>query len=218
MMGNAAYLPESRKMETTEHIKISEAFVNGFKKAVTELEEFRVQAALGKTEARDAFKGAKKKFDVYAREAKQKLNAATGNAFKNSVRIIATLETLQVQLALGKAVTKEKYEEQRRKIVKALNELERMITKNKIADEYYTRLLMEAGKFRIKLDILKLRYELNKLEARMEFEAGKKEFSKTLVKVKDRLIKKGKENEAVWKHVTNELNEAYSHLRKAFLT
>ena len=49
-------------METTATTSITEKIISGLKKAAVELEEFRLQAALGKAEAHDAYEKAKKIF------------------------------------------------------------------------------------------------------------------------------------------------------------
>jgi hypothetical protein len=123
---------------------------------------------------------------------------------------------LQVQLALGKADTKDAFEAQRKKITKVIGRIESLIKKNKSIDEYQSRLLLEAGKFRIKLDILKLQYELNKLEARSEIKGRKKAFDSKISGIKKRLLKREEEAEAKWEHFRNEVTDAYGHLKNAF--
>ncbi|TAL59309.1 MAG: hypothetical protein EPN85_09615 [Bacteroidetes bacterium] len=203
-------------METIEKTPLSEKIVMGLKKAVVELEDFRLQAALGKAEARDVYEEAKKKFDKYVNEAKVRVEDAKDTARERSTQLKALLETLQVQLSLGKAESKEIFKVQQKKITKALNDLEAFIKKNKTANEYYTKLLMEAGKFRVKLDILKMRWELNRLETRIEFDDKKKELLRKLSDVKNRLTK-NEEADKKWEHFKDDISDAYSHLKKAFV-
>lgn len=204
-------------METLEQTSITEKFINRLKKATNELEEFRLQAALGKAEARDAYESAKKKFNKYVIDATQKLESSKEIAKEKSIQLKTALEILQVQLALGKADTRDAFEVQRKKITKALNELEELIKKNKTANEYYSKLLLEVGKFKIKLDILKMRYELNKLETRVEYEERKKDLSKKLSDIKKRLLKNEEKAEGKWEHFRDEVSDAYSHLKKALV-
>ncbi len=203
-------------METAYKTTLTERVIAGMKKATVELEEFRVQAALGKAEARDVYEDVKKKFNKFVHEYKQEAGDIEVIAKDKAVKLKTLLETLQVQLALGKAESKQAFEAQRKKIEKALNDLETFLKNNKIANEYYTRLLMEAGKFRIKLEILKLRYELNKLEARIEFKSKQKEYTKKIEDVKKNLIKREKEAEQKVQQFKDEISFAYTHLKKAF--
>jgi hypothetical protein len=204
-------------METLEQTSITEKIISGLKKSVVELEEFRLQAALGKAEAKDAYEAAKKKLNKYIHEAKIKLDSVKELTKEKSTQLKAELELLQVWLTLGKAETKEAFEEQRKNISKMLNDIEARIKKNKTTDLYYAELQMEIEKFRIKLDILKLQYELRKLGVREEFEEKKKDFSKTLSDIKKQLLKKEEKAESTWEHFRDEISDAYSHLRKAFV-
>ena len=110
-------------METTEKVSLTEKIINGLKKAAVDLEEFRLQAALGKAEAKDAYKKSKKKFNKYSQEAKQHLD----DVKEKSVHLKTALEELEVQYNLGKAETKDFLESQRSKFAKVLNEFETLI-------------------------------------------------------------------------------------------
>lgn len=204
-------------METLEKTPFTDKVITNLKKAAIELQELRLQAALGKAEARDAFEAAKKACNNYVHDAKAHLENAKGPAKEKLTLLRTALETLQVQLALGKAETKEVFESQAKKINKALSEIETFIKNNKITDAYYAELQMEIEKFRIKLDILKLQYELKKIGMKEEFEAKKKEFLKDLSGIKKNLLRKEESAENTWEHFRDEISEAYSHLRKAFV-
>lgn len=201
----------------TSESSLTDKVIAGLKKAVVEIEEFRVQAALGKAEARDVFEASKKKLNKYVQEAHIRLESAKSTTRKKTDELRAVLETLQVQLALGIADGKEEFEKQRKKIARTLKELETLLEESKITDEYYTVLRMEAKKFKIKLDIVKLRYELNKLNAKEEFEDRKKEFSKKVAAMKKALIEKEKSAEITWEHFSEDVADAYSHLKKTFV-
>lgn len=204
-------------METIEKTPIADKIINGLKKAAIELEEFRLQAALGKAEAHDAYEGAKKVFNKYVHEAKGRFENAKHVTEEKSTELKAMFETLQVQLALGKAETKEVFEAQMNKISKVLSKIETLIKKNKTADLYYAKLQMEIEKFKIKLDILKLQYELQKMDIKEEFETRKTEFSRTLSEIKSNLLKKEVKAENNWEHFRDEITDAYSHLKNVFV-
>jgi len=204
-------------METKPNTNIADKIIDGIKKTVVEMEELRVQVALGKAEAKDLFEDSKKKFNTYIHEAKLKFENAKDKATIEGQSIRMALESLQVQLALGKAETKEIFEEQSKKIFKSLNELENHIKKNETVNEYYTKFLMEIEKFKIKLEILKLRFELKKINAQEDFESKKSDFLHKLNEVKDKMKSKDEKSAGKWEHFTKEINEAYSHLKSAFI-
>ena len=194
-------------METTT--TLTEKIVNGLRKSATELEKFRLQAALGKAEAKTLYEDSKKKLNRSLHYAKHRLDQKT-RSWK------ADFEMLQLTLALGKAETADKFEEQRKKILKSLAKIEQAIHKNKTADEFYSKLHIEIEKFKVKLEILRLRYKLNRMEAQVDFEKNKKTFTEKLKDIKFRLLAKEKNAETRWEHFRDEISDAYSHLKKSF--
>lgn len=201
----------------TNTTRVIDSIIGGLKKAALELEEFQLQLALGKADTKDVYEKVKKDFNGYVHDARLYFESAKDLAKERAIQLKAIFETLQVQLALGKADTKEIFEEQMKKISATLNELEILIRKNETADEYYTKLQVEIEKFKIKLEILKLRYKLNKMDAANEFEIKKTEFLKKLSDIKARLDKKEEEVENKWEHFKEEITEAYTNLKKVFV-
>lgn len=54
---------------------ITDKIIAGLRKAADEMEELRVQIALGKLEARDLYEEKKKEFNRFLHEAKQKMTS-----------------------------------------------------------------------------------------------------------------------------------------------
>lgn len=54
---------------------ITDKIISGLRKAADEMEELRVQIALGKLEARDLYNEKKKQFNEFLHEAKQKMTS-----------------------------------------------------------------------------------------------------------------------------------------------
>ena len=204
-------------MATPAESSLSDQIIKGLKKAVVEIEEFRVQAALGKAEARDVYEASKKKLNRYVQEAHFRLESAKTVAKDKANDLRAVLETLQVQLALGMADSREVFETQRKKIARSLNQLEKVLENNHDGDAFLATLRMEVKKFRIKMDILKLRYELNKLNAKTEFEDRKKEFSKKISEMKKMLMENEKKVQKSWSHIGDDVADAYAHIKKTFV-
>jgi hypothetical protein len=190
----------------------SEKLADWLRKAAVEIEEFQVQFALGKAEAQDTFEDVKKDFREFIHEAKVVL--AKGQ--EKSKDIQTMIEDLQVQLNLGKAETREAFAEQKVKIAKALFDLEAYIVSTKTGSEILEKTKAEMEKFRIKLEILKLRYELGKKDAQVEFESRKKDFLEKVEEIKKRLSSEEKTTEDKWSHFKQEMGSAFDHLKKAF--
>ena len=203
-------------METTEKTQLSEKLINAIKKAIQELEEFRLQAALGKAEARDLYEEARKKFLHYVTLARTHMSEAKETAKERKEKLKTLFEELKVQLSLGKAETKEIFEEQRKNITRILNEIEELIKSSKTASEYYSKLQMEVDKFRIKLKIIKMRYELNRMEARLHSQEKGTGFTDRISEIKKKLELNEEEIEEKWEAFKEEISDAYSKFKKAF--
>lgn len=202
-------------METTMNDSITDKILNGIKAGITEVEELRLQAALGKMEARDLYEDSKKKFTAVLNDTKHQFEQWRSGANEEIQKIKPVLESLQVQLALGKAETKEIFQEQYTAIVKVLNDLETKIRSNKQINEFYLSLLLEIKKFRIKLDILKLRYELKSIQVKQEFEEKKAEFMEMVNSVKSRFSPVQKET--TWEHFQNEIVKMYESMKSVVM-
>lgn len=203
-------------MDATAHKSFTDLIINGLKKSVAELEEFNVQVSLGKMEARDAFETAKKKMNNFLHESEVFLQG--DNEIKDLVTEFRTaLDELRVQLALGKADTRDAFEEQRKKITAVFHKLETFFESRLAQTEAVATLQIEMAKFRIRLEILKLRFELNRMDAHEEFEAGKKAFAQRLEKIRESAGEIEKHGHAKWSHFKDEIAEAYGDLRKAFV-
>ncbi len=199
-------------MENKTITSFADVLIGNMKKAVVELEEFRVQANLGTSEAKEKYEEAKKLFNHYVHEAQTQLEKGK----EKSSELKSAFEQLLVQLALGKAETKEIFEEQEKRIIKSLAELEHIIRKNETANEVYLKLLPEVEKFKIKLEIMRLRYQLNKLDKQVDFEEKKKEFADKLNEIKSRFSGEEKKAEQRWDNFRNEVSDAFVHLKNSF--
>lgn len=203
-------------METTTHKSFRDIIINGLKKAITELEEFNVQVSLGKMEAHDAYEAAKKKMHHFLHETEQLLQSdeEVKDLF---TEFRATVEELRVQLALGKAETRDAFEAQRKKIATALSKLEAFVETKLAGNKTVAALRVEIVKFLIKLEILRLRIELNRMDVHEEFEAKKRQFAQKLEKIRESVSEMEKQGRETWTHFKDDISEAYTDLRKAFV-
>ncbi|MFA6261991.1 MAG: hypothetical protein WC760_11020 [Bacteroidia bacterium] len=131
-------------------------------------EEFSLQFNLGKMDAIEAFEKHKdlmRKSVLGWKESLDKLDDLGEDYLKT---IKGKLEELLLQLNLGKADTKELFEEQRKKIEQALNELK---GSGKTAyNENFDRIMQlfdqSTQTFKTGLEIIQLQYTLGKMEAK----------------------------------------------------
>jgi type I site-specific restriction endonuclease len=190
----------------------SEKLADWMRKAAVEIEEFQVQFALGKAEAEDKFEEVKHNFREFIHEAKGLMDKGQ----EKSKDIQAVFEELQLQLNLGKAETKEVFSQQKAKIAKALSDLEEYISSTETGSEILEKTKAEIEKFKIKMEILRLRYELGKKDAEDEFESRKKDFLDKVDEIKKRFSEKQNTSEDKWSQFKKEMGSAFDHVKKAF--
>lgn len=178
--------------------------------AQQELDELTVQLALGKAEAHDKFEEVKLEFRMKVAE------------FRNQVRemrdmikpeVLQKLDELELKLALGRAESKEVYQEQKQKIKLALANLEHEWNQgiHKVDTDFF---IHEAEKFRLKLDILRLRFELKAFQVKDSYRSTtinvKRELEKIATRVQQKLHMGTR-----YADFKDELSLAYEHLKKA---
>jgi hypothetical protein len=197
-------------MATTN--KIGDNLVAILKQSVTDLENFQLQLALGKAEAADEYEKAKKSFHSFLHEAKLKYLPGKQKATK----ALNAFEELQVQLALGKADSIDLFTAQKKKIMTAVSKLEKfMAVKAKtVSAEVEEELRHELEKFRIKLEVLRVQYELGRMDARDEFESRKHEFADAVAKLRLKFNAATASQKRQERH--DELKKAYRAMKKTF--
>lgn len=181
--------------------------------AQKEIDEFVVQMALGKAEAKDEFEEIKKQFRARVHEFKLLLNDLPRHAMSPNIK--QRIDELEVQLALGKAETKDQFEDQKNKLLKAINGIEAAVNKWIGELENSPTFGHEIEKFKLKLEILRLRFSLKKIEVKDEF---KEQMAKTK-KVIEKLSKKAHDKVAAqkikYRDFSNEITQSYDHLKSA---
>jgi hypothetical protein len=101
--------------------------ISFFKQAAVKLEELQVQSALGKAELEDKFEEIKKETRDQYHHLKAEVNSTLQKDSEQWNKLKAKFEHLEVQLALGKAETKDMLEEQKKNLSKAFQEVKDMI-------------------------------------------------------------------------------------------
>ena len=133
----------------------------------------------------------------------------------------AKLEHLQVQLALGKADTRDTFEEQRTKIIKALNEFE-SVAEQKLkgatfeSGRVWEDLVDRTSTLEAEFEALKGRLESEKAKQQGTLESKKQELLTNLVSFKDQLKTKRVAMEAKADVFENDLREGLDHIKAGF--
>jgi hypothetical protein len=191
--------------------KLIDKAVAGLRKAAAELEEFQLQLALGKAEATDKYE--------YIKAKLKKVISDSIIATKQKMRtsgLQAKLEELEVQLSLGKAETRDAFAEQRKRISILISEIENELEKVAKDSEFYIELKENLFKFSVMVELLRVHYELGKMEMRDELN----EQRRIILKRIDEMVAANSGRKLTfarsWEHFHKEMDEVYDHLKKAF--
>ena len=203
-------------METkvkTEDKKILERMAEKLLETQKELDELTIQLTLGKAKAMDKFEDVKLEFKEKVDVLKQFLEKESVKDFFSNFK--EKIDQLEKQLSLGKAESKELFEEQKERILKSLTELEEVL-KNKINQfkepHYFSH---EVEKFKLKMEILKLKFELKNFEIKDGFISGMADVKKIINNMVVQGKKKFKGGKGKYDEFKDEIALAYKHLKKA---
>ncbi len=196
-------------MEKTVLQKVSEKLLE----AKQEIDELALQLALGKAEGKEKFEEIKKEFRTQVTELKDLLTKTSDRDLSPEVK--AKIEALELQLSLGKADSKELFEVQKKKIINALSSLETEIKEQWQKIKTPHLFAHEVEKFKLKLEILRLRFGLKKFEIKEDYHTwmatARTEITNLTSGAREQLTK-GKEKYGDFK---DEVSLAYKHLKKA---
>jgi hypothetical protein len=198
---------ETERTDATILVKIADKLLE----AQREIDELVLQFALGKAEARDKFEETKKEFTGRVSEFKRS-NLGT-KIVDSSKKLKGALEELEVQLNLGKAESKEMFDEQKKKIEALIAKVRKEIklVKEEVLEKEH--LEHEIEKFKLKLEVLRLRFELRKFEVRDSFKENMQEVRKRIEQTASKLKEK-LNPESSLNSFEKEVKGAYKRLRK----
>lgn len=197
-------------MKAKQDIHFVDKVIDALRKTAVELEEFQVQAALGKSEVQDKYEEVKKKFNLFIHDSEFKVKG-----IKEKIDEVNTMfDELRVQLALGKAETKEVFKKQKKQLLSTIHDIEVKIRTNDTLNRMYALALIEIEQFKIQLEILEQRFNKDKTKAKDTFEKGKNEFNSFINNFKGKYGKKKEETK--FEHFQHEISEAFEHFKNAF--
>ncbi len=181
--------------------------------AQKEIDEFVLQVSLGKAEVREEFEKIKKEFRSKLDSFRQLLNDFPHKDITPEVR--QKIEELELQLALGKAETKEEFEKQKASLTKTILSIENAI-KDWLTDaEHTSNFDHEIEKFKLKLEILRLRFNLKKFEIKDDFTEQMTSAKREIEKITESAKSKWVERKMKYKDISKEIAKGYDQLKEA---
>ncbi len=176
--------------------------------AQQEMDELAVQLALGKAEARDKFEEMKKDLRKNVQTWKKtigKINTESQSAWSE----------LESRLNLGAAIDRKVFDEQYRKIMDTLQILEKEVADRWPDFKTPEEILHELEKFKLKMEILRLKFSLKKFEVKDDFRSKMSTITDTIESITRRTERKLKAGKSKYTDIKDELKIAYQHVRKA---
>ncbi|MFN5324727.1 MAG: hypothetical protein ACK5C5_07405 [Bacteroidota bacterium] len=196
-------------METIQFKQKLTAFIT---KTQEEIDSLRVKAALGRMDAADVLnemaKDMSQNLHVLAQELQRDGSAVASKAS-------GYLEQLRLQATLGKAEAAKVYNERKEALRNSVSEMDTWLRNEGLAlsPELRMRIQNELEKFKLKLDILRIRYELGKLEAREVMEEKRSRFKTELQEIVSSLKT---DAELKKEEMGSKLSSAYEALRRSW--
>jgi ribosomal protein L29 len=102
-------------------------FADFLRKSADKLEALQVQAALGKAEFGDRLEEVKKDTLAHINKVKADAKALAEKGKEKADDVLAKIQHLEVQLALGKAETKDELEKQKKNLAEAMHKLKQAL-------------------------------------------------------------------------------------------
>ena len=184
-------------------------------------EHLNVQLHLGAEEAKDEFEKQKNKLGDWLEIQNKKLDNTKDISREKAVQIKAALEELQVQAALGKAETEDALKEQQKKLSNGIHNLKVLINKNynrvkENTTEFTEEISETLDDYHTRFDLFRLQTHLAKMDANESWNKKKKELSAKLHDLNVNLERKKEKATEKLDDFSDEMSEAWSHIRKAF--
>lgn len=181
--------------------------------AQQEIDELMIQLALGKAEAKDKFEEVKKDFKASMASLKLQVLAFTGTGLNKKTN--DAIEQLENELEKPETNNLIDFELQRTKLLALVEtiqkEVEQWLSDRQLSHEF----INEFEKFKLKLEILKLKFTLKKFEVKDSVRNYFKSSSKVLKKIRNHAEDALKGGEDVWMKAKQTIHDNYKSLTKA---
>lgn len=185
-----------------------------------QLEDLEIHVDLGEEEIIEAFEKQKASFRDFLEKSKESVAELKDEGDSAWQSLQTKLDELQVQLALGKAETRDAYEEQKEKLDQALHaaQVEADSVAGKVDSQYASiasEFKTKSEGFETQLDLFRLHYALGKAEAREKWDEKKGELRETLAELRRKIDQDKETAEEKWDEFSGEMTEAFGHLKTA---
>jgi hypothetical protein len=199
-------------MKRQDYLHYADFIADILRKSAYEIELFEVQADLGMMEALAKFEELKKVF--YEKTLNIKLNLEKRK--ESMEHLLSILQDLRVQFALGKAETKEAFEEQKKKIMHVLHELKVEIKNNPLFIKTYPLFINTLEQVSLKLEIISEKLSASNNLIPSSWSSRKELIDQIVSRFKKSIYNQSKLENRLFLF-QEEIELAYKHLVRAFV-
>ncbi len=186
-----------------------------------ELDELKVQMALGKKEAEEKYDEQKQHFLNWVQANKHKLSDLEDEFGDEMDELKKRWQVLREKLESGRAESWEAFSEQRQHLNDNMEQVRDWLKSaadkgsNK-AKHLLDDLDNDLVKFRTRLDLLALQMHLGRMEAEDEIQTARGKSGEIIENLKKRIADLSEDAEGKWDVVRRELGEAFHNIREAW--
>jgi len=182
-----------------------------------ELENLKIQLSMGHDEVADAFEQQKSRFKAYVDDVAESVDQYES---EHAPKLKAKLDELRVQLALGRAESRDALEAQQEKLEETLEEAKREYAKVQAEgkgqiDEWEQAFHHRTELFRTYMDALRVQMHLGVKEAQEEYKEAQEEINEKVNEARRFWKERSQEGEQRWEEFSGEMTEAYNHVKSA---
>jgi hypothetical protein len=188
-------------------------------KGVTE--DLHVQLNLGVADAKDEFENQKKNLSKWVNSATEELDKTKSISKDKAQKLKSSLESLRVQVALGKAETEDALKDQQQNIDNNILKLKQYLSESYDSTEENINYFVEGSEkkldeFHARFDLFKLQFHLGKEESKQEWVGKKKEIADKLRMLADKLELANEVSADKLENFSKEMSESWKHVKSAF--
>ena len=221
VIGQARAYSHKTAIAMTEEKSLKQRILERLEAWKGELDELKVQMALGKREAEDKYEQQKKQFLKWVQDNKHRLNDLEDEFGEDMEDLKDRWHVLMEKLESGKAETWEAFTEKRDDLNQHMETLRDWLKKATDKGSARARNLLDdldndLVKFRTRLDILALQMHLGRMEAEDEIKSARGKSGEIIENLKKRIADLSEDAEAKWEIVRRELGDAFHNIREAW--
>lgn len=185
-----------------------------------DVDQLKNQLEHTKEESKETFEKQKKSMVKWIDNVKEKIDEVEDFGEEKVDVLKGKMEEVRLHAALGRAEAEDEWKEQQKKLNKSIQDLKMSVSKMEKGVEGNAKTLLENTKYTLdgfytKFDLLRLKLASGKDETIQVWQDRKEEILKNISKLNAKIEIQKDKIEDKWENFSDELGEAWDHLKKA---